>query len=96
MKWVEVIEFRSYQKDQALLELDVRNCLRDALSNADIVKIDVYSHATLPTDLGIHVHYDSVTVANQGSPLGIQLVSELQAFGVVNHTVWVEHKENTL
>ncbi len=91
MKWVEVIEFRSFNTDDALLELDLWNCLSDASGEADIVKIDVYNHSTLPTDVSIHLHYESAQVENQGSPFGMRLVSELKAFGVVNHNVWVEH-----
>jgi hypothetical protein len=90
MKWVEVIEFRSFKKDQALLELDFWNCLNDAIGEADIVKIEVYNHSTLTTDISIHVHYESAEIESQGSPFGLRLVSELRAFGVVNHTVWVE------
>ena len=91
MRWVEVIEFRSFNKDDALLELDFWNCLSDAIGEAHIAKIEVYNHSTLTTDIRIHVHYESAQVENQGSPLGLRLVSELKAFGVVNHTVWVEH-----
>ena len=92
MKWMEVIEFRSFNKEQALLELDFWNCLRDAIGEAYIVKIEVYNHSTLPTDMSIHLHYESAQVENQGSPFVLQLVSELKAFGVVNHTVWVQEK----
>jgi hypothetical protein len=90
MKWVEVIEFRSFNKDEALLELDFWNCLSAAIEEVDIVKIEVYNHSTLTTDISIHLHYDSAQVENQGSLLGLCLVSELKALGVVNHTVWVE------
>ena len=90
MKWVEVIEFRSFKKDQALLELDFWNCLSDTIGEAHITKIEVYNHSTLTTDISIHVHYESAQIESQGSPLGLRLVSELRAFGVVNHTVWVE------
>jgi hypothetical protein len=90
MKWVEVIEFRSFNKDEALLELDFWNCLSAAIGEVDIVKIEVYNHSTLTTDISIHLHYDSAQVESEGSSFGMQLVSELKAFGVVNHTVWVE------
>jgi hypothetical protein len=76
--------------------LDFWNCLSDVASNA--TQIEVYSHSTLSTDLSIHVHHDSEQVANQGSSFGVQLVSELRAFGIVNHTVWIEkahHLENS-
>ncbi len=92
MKWVEVIEFRAFKKDQALLELDFWNCLSDAVRETDIARIEVYNHSTLPTDLSIHVHYESAQLASQGSSFGVRLVSELKTFGIVNHTVWVEKR----
>jgi hypothetical protein len=95
MKWVEIIEFRSFNPDCALLELDFWNCLSEAIGEAHIVKIEVYNHSTLTTDISIHVHYESAQVASQGSPFGVQLISELKAFGVVNHTVWVEKRRLT-
>ena len=91
MKWVEVIEFRAFNPEQTLLDLDVWDCLSDTNKETDIVKSEVYTHSTLPTDISIHVHYNSAQVQSQGSPFGLQLVSELKAFGVVNHAVWVEH-----
>lgn len=90
MKWVEVIEFRAFEPDHALLELDFWNSLNSATRKANIAKVEVYTHSTLPTDISIHLHYDSAQVENQGSSLGLRFVSELKAFGVVNHTVWVE------
>ncbi len=90
MKWVEVIEFRSFNKDDALLELDFLNQLAKATKEINIEAISIYNHSTLNTDVSIHVQHNSAQVESQGSPLGVRLVSELKAFGFVNHTVWVE------
>jgi hypothetical protein len=91
MKWVEIIEFRAFNPKHTLLELDFWNSLGDAASEAHLVKLEVYTHSTLPTDVSIHLHYDSAQVENQGSLLGLRLVSELKALGVVNHNVWIEN-----
>jgi hypothetical protein len=93
MKWVEVIEFRAFSPERTLRELDVWNCLDAAMKEARIAKIEVYTHSTLPTDVSVHIHYESASAESQGSLLGARLVSELKAFGVVNHTVWIEEKE---
>ncbi len=95
MKWVEIIELRAFNKDDALLKLDFWKGLDDATKEANIMKIEVYNNSTLTTDISIHLHYESAQVENQGSPLGLQLVSELKAFGIVNHTVWVEKRRLT-
>jgi hypothetical protein len=91
MKWIEVIEFRAFNSEHTLLELDFWNCLNDATRETDLVKIEVYTHSTLPTDVSIHVHYESAQVQRQGSLLGARLVSELKGFGIVNHNVWIEN-----
>lgn len=70
MKWVEVIDFRAFKPDHALLELDFWNSPNSATRKANIAKVEVYTHSTLPTDISIHLHYDSAQVENQGSSLG--------------------------
>ncbi len=92
MKWIEVVEFRSFNADDVLLELDVWKSLSDASGKAQIMKSEVYTHSTLPTDVSIHLFHESAQAANQGSPFGVRLVSELKAFGFVNHTVWIEKR----
>ena len=91
MKWIEVIEFRAFKPDHALLELDFWNSLDGTTGEAHLVRIEVYTHSTLPTDVSIHLHYESAQVESQGSLLGARLVSELKAFGVVNHNIWIEN-----
>ncbi len=90
MKWVEVVEFRSCNTGRALLRLDLLNQLANAAKEVNIEAISIYNHSTLNTDVSIHVQHNSAQVESQGSPLGVRLVSELKAFGFVNHTVWVE------
>ncbi|MCP4130940.1 MAG: hypothetical protein GY754_08160, partial [bacterium] len=38
----------------------------------------------------IHLKHDSEKVDNSGSDLGLTIASNLKAFGLVNHTVWLE------
>ncbi|MCP4405011.1 MAG: hypothetical protein GY801_47880 [bacterium] len=51
--------FRAFKPEHTLLKLDFWNCLDSATGEAHIVKIEVYNHSTLPTDISIHVHCES-------------------------------------
>ena len=90
MKWIEVIEFRSYYKDRELSKLDFWNSIKNISEEEHLVKFEVYDHCTLSTDSRIQLSYESPVLRSQGSPLGLRLVSELKAIGAVNHTIWVE------
>ena len=44
----------------------------------------------LETDLAIHIHHPEAPGADVPSRLGLQLVSSLAIFGLVEHSVWEE------
>jgi hypothetical protein len=44
----------------------------------------------IESDFSIHLFHDSRQIEVNGSSLGLQLVSSLKAFGLVNHSVWIE------
>jgi hypothetical protein len=53
------------------------------------VKIRTYHHATLETDLSIHLIWDSDKTSQVGSKLGLMLAEVLKEFGMVDYAVWV-------
>jgi alkyl hydroperoxide reductase subunit AhpF len=62
----------------------------EAHKKAEQQAIKVYNHVAIDTDFSIHLLYNSVKADINGSPLGLQLVSTLKKFGLVNHSVWIE------
>jgi hypothetical protein len=53
------------------------------------VKIRTCHHATLETDLSIHLIWDSDKTSQVGSKLGLMLAEVLKEFGMVDYAVWV-------
>ena len=90
MKWLEIIELRSVGSNRELLKRQLKALIDEAHKKAEQQAIKVYNHVAIDTDFSIHLLYDSVKADINGSPLGLQLVSTLKEFGLVNHSVWVE------
>lgn len=90
MKWIEVIELRSVNRDRELLESKLQKLIDQVKKKRKKQKIMVYSRVLIHTDFSIHLFHDSKKVENSGSRLGLCLVNALKEFGMVNHRIWVE------
>jgi hypothetical protein len=90
MKWLEIIELRSVGSDRELLELQLQTLMNEVEKETKKQAIKSYGRAMIDTDFSIHLVHDSKRVENNGSPLGLRLASALKAFGLVNHSIWIE------
>lgn len=90
MKWLEIIELRSVDRDRVLNELDLMSLVDEADPGSKLQESKLYVHGTVETDMSVNLIYDSENVDTRGSPLGLRLTSTLREFGLVNHSVWVE------
>ena len=90
MKWLEIIELRSVGSNRELVESQLQKLINEVEKEAKKQAINVYSRITIDTDFRIHLFHDSKMVKNKKSPLGLCLASALKAFGLVNHSIWIE------
>ena len=90
MKWLEMIELRSVDSNRDLLESQLQKLMNDVDKETKKQAIKAYSRVIIDTDVSIHLFHDSKKVENSGSPLGVRLASALKAFGLVNHSIWIE------
>ena len=90
MKWLEIIELRSAGSDRELLESQLQKLINEVEKEAKKQAINVYSRVMIDTDFRIHLFHDSKIVDNRKSTLGLRLASALKAFGLVNHSIWIE------
>jgi len=90
MKWTEVIELRSVDSNREQLESKLRNLIAQADKETEKQAIKAYSRAAINTDFRIHLFHDSEKVENGGSRLGLRIASALKAFGLINHSLWIE------
>ena len=89
MKWLEIIELRSLERNRTLLASQLQKLIREVDKEADR-QIVVYGRVMIDTDFSIHVLHDSNKVASSGSSLGLRLADGLKEYGLVNHSVWLE------
>ena len=95
MKWLEIIELRSVDRDRVLNELDPMSLVAGLEPGLRPQEIKVYVHGTVETDMSVNLIYDSESVDTRGSSLGLRLVSMLKEFGLVNHSIWVERNSRS-
>lgn len=89
MKWLEIIKLRT-----AGINLEKRACdfiglLTKNTQDHGLPAIQVYYHATLNTDLSIHIHWDTQQASRQKTLLGSCLANKLEEFGMIHHTIWI-------
>ena len=90
MRWLEIIELQSVSKDKKPLELVLKGLIEELNKNSDQKLIHIFNHITVPGDFAIHLFHESGKADISGSTLGLQLVSALKQYGLVNHKIWVE------
>jgi hypothetical protein len=90
MKWLEIIELRSVDSNRELLESQLQKLINEVDRETKKQAIKAYSRVMIDTDFSIHLFHDSKKVENSGSPLGLNLVTALKEFGLVNHSIWIE------
>ncbi|MFC1857236.1 hypothetical protein ACFL9U_04320 [Thermodesulfobacteriota bacterium] len=90
MQWLEIIELRSAYGNKKLLESQLEKLINEVDEETKKQALKAYSRVRIDTDFSIHLFHDSKKVENNGSPLGLRLALALKAFGLVNHSIWIE------
>jgi hypothetical protein len=90
MNCLETIELRSIEGDRERLESQLLKLISEVNLDGKKQAIKAYSHETINSDFCIQLLHDSRKADAGGSQLGLHLVSELKAFGLINHSIWVE------
>jgi DNA-binding FadR family transcriptional regulator len=57
--------------------------------------IRIYQQAAVETDLAIHIQIAEPSANQVDGELGVRLSTALREYGMVAHTVWIEHREET-
>ena len=86
MKWLEIIEIRSVEKELLAGQLEIM--LHELEQEFPCIKVESYTRPLITTDFGIHLLHETEEMAKTGSEAGLRLVAALRELGLVNHTVW--------
>jgi len=89
MKTVEIITVRLDPRRKEPLLGELLATLESQNLSDDQVSVEIYRHATVATDLSIHLHSESRQTQALLSDLGRHLASALREFGQINHSAWV-------
>lgn len=90
MKWVEIIELRTAEKDPAIVEQTIMTLMIEFGKTGSMKDIKMYRDAMLENVSCIQMHWSSGRVEPHGSSPGLCMAHILKEFGLVSHSVWVE------
>jgi hypothetical protein len=87
MKIVEIVHLRmAGHSPQTLIDV-IRKSVG---SHPDLEDVRIYRHAKLETDLVVHLHRAIAQQSDRPCECGERLASMLRAYGLVEHSVWIE------
>ena len=89
MKRLEIIHVRLANAKSSCLIEDVHKSI---LSKLDFISVRFYHHATVATDLSIHIHLETNGAKTEDDSLGARLAEALRDYGMVDHTFWIEEE----
>ena len=90
VRWVEIIKVRTVGEPEFLLVTEVLRDFSAIHKGNQPVEVKLYHHATVESDLCIHLYWESETTSPRKSPMGLRIVESIGALGVANHSVWIE------
>jgi hypothetical protein len=92
MKWIEIINLRSAGATRDSIEQKIPRSVAEVDQSKDLISVQVYRHATLDTDLSVHLLFECFKAEVQPSALGQALAWALKEFGLVSHSLWIEER----
>jgi hypothetical protein len=98
MRWMETIRVQSATGKEHITERELMVLAREVQENLDrqgLRDVTVSSHALVPGYFALRLFWDTDDPQPRGSTLGMNLAQSLKAFGLADHSVWIEtgHKE---
>jgi hypothetical protein len=93
MKTVEIITVRLDPRSKEPLLRELPETLELRKWSDDQLILEIYRHATVPTDLSGHLRSESPSAQVLPSDLGRHLASELREFGQISHSTWFEEAQ---
>lgn len=93
MRWMETIKVQSATGKEHAAEHELTVLAHEIQKNPDrqgLREAAVSSHASVPGCFALRLFWDTDDPQSRGSLLGMSLAQNLKAFGLVDHSVWIE------
>ncbi|MBT4263855.1 MAG: hypothetical protein HOK67_17660 [Deltaproteobacteria bacterium] len=87
---VEVIRVRSGNHQSSSLKSLIRESVRTAQLESGEGVIKFYTNKLIAGDYMVCLYWDKPVDEKQGSTVGRKLKIELEAHGLINHSLWIE------
>jgi len=93
MKWLETIKVQAASGKESRVENELTALVRDVRKSPEcpgLLEAVVYRIASFPGYFAIRLFWDTEYPQIRGSVVGLSLTGNLKAFGLVDHSVWIE------
>lgn len=92
MKWIEVIKLRSPGIKEDIPDKNILVKLAQVNRTGGPREIQIYRHATLESDMSVHLTWITGSPESGESAVGMQIIEFLKPFGLVNHSIWAQEE----
>ena len=93
MRWMETIKVQSATVKEQTTEHELTAIANEIQKNPEtpgLREAAASSHATVPGCFALRLFWDTDDPQTRGSSLGMSLAQSLKAFGLVDHSVWIQ------
>ena len=93
MRWLETIKVQAASGKESRAENELMALVRDVRKSPEcpgLLEPVVYRLASFPGYFAIRLFWDTECPQIRGSVVGLSFAESLKAFGLVDHSVWIE------
>jgi hypothetical protein len=99
MKWLEMIKIQAALGREGTVANELKALKNNVRKNPDcsgLSELIICNHASIPGYFAICLVWESRNLHTAGSLTGLNVSQSLRAFGLVDHSVWVEKEEPSI
>lgn len=93
MRWLETIKVHTASGKESRVDNELMALTHDVRKSPDcpgLLEASLYDHASVCGYFAIHLFWNTECPQIRGSVVGLSLTESLKAFGLVDHSVWIE------
>jgi formate dehydrogenase beta subunit len=91
MKWMETVRLRSLAGQEKVLPTLVHDIIKN-IDEVGLKQIRLYKNISFQSDTSIMLDWDTSIPEVQGSMAALSIAQNLKIYGLVEHSIWVEHE----
>jgi formate dehydrogenase (NADP+) beta subunit len=92
MKWMELIHLRSLAGQEKVFPALVHDIIKN-INEAGLTQIRLHKNISFQSDTSVLLDWDTVSIPEvQGSMAALSIAQNLKTYGLVEHSIWVEHE----